>query len=94
MGRGGLKIFLKGGSKKGWDYLKMRGGINSLCKLCLFLSFLGSVNNSGILNVLKLFTEQRNNKNRSRLSFSYLALAFPVIFLLFRVFDEFNFHLI
>ena len=50
--------------------------------LLLFLSFPYSVNNSEILNILKLFTEKKDDKNRSKPSFSYLTLTFPVIFFL------------
>ena len=42
----------------------------------LTLSFLYSVNNSEILNILKLFAELRNHKNRSKPSFSYFTLTF------------------
>ena len=61
--------------------------------LILYLSFLYYVNNSRILNILKLCKEWRNYISRSKPSFSYLTLAFYVIFLSFRVLDQFHFHL-
>ena len=39
--------------------------------LLLLLSFLYSVNNR-IFRISKLFTEQRDDKNRSKFSFSYI----------------------
>ena len=39
--------------------------------LLLLLSFLYSINNR-IFRISKLFTEQRNDKNRSKFSFSYI----------------------
>ena len=45
--------------------------------LLLFLSFLYSVNNFEILNVLNLFTEQRNDNSRSNSFFlSYINFLY------------------
>ena len=45
------------------------------------------------MNILKLFTEKRNDKKKNKASFSYLALTFSVIFFLFIVLSEFHFHI-
>ena len=55
----------------------------------MFYCFFILVNSSVMPNNLKLFTELRNDKSRNKPSFSNLTLTFSMIFLLFRVLDEF-----